>query len=102
MGLSQTLPWTAGWAGWAPFSDFVKHRNSEADREQAVLLPDGPGVGKAEALAQPQWSSPKPSAPIARKTTVFQPLKPVRFACLKFKALGGAAMSGSRTQAAPF
>src|SRR3954451_16307456 len=36
------------------FSDFVNHRKSEADREQAVLLADGPRAGKAEALAQPQ------------------------------------------------
>ncbi len=54
MGVSQSLAEAAGWAGSASVSRFVNLRKSEAEREQAVLLADGPRAGKAEALAQPQ------------------------------------------------
>src|SRR3954465_14626890 len=36
------------------FSRFVNLRETEAEREQPVLLADGPRARKAEALAQPQ------------------------------------------------
>ena len=38
----------------APVSHFVNLRETEAEREQPVLLADGSRAGKAEALAQPQ------------------------------------------------
>ena len=53
-GVSQTLTRAAGWAGSAPILHFVNLRKTEAEREQLVLLADGPRAGKAEALAQPQ------------------------------------------------
>src|SRR5213592_3341878 len=37
-----------------PVSHFVNLWKTEAEREQPVLLADGPRAGKAEALAQPQ------------------------------------------------
>src|SRR5215207_8005572 len=37
-----------------PVSHFVNLWETEAEREQPVLLADGPRAGKAEALAQPQ------------------------------------------------
>src|SRR4051794_5933120 len=37
-----------------PGSHFVNLWKTEAEREQPVLLADGPRAGKAEALAQPQ------------------------------------------------
>src|SRR3954452_12980001 len=39
-----------------PVSHFVNLWKTEAEREQPVLLADGPRAGKAEALAQPQHS----------------------------------------------
>jgi hypothetical protein len=53
-GLSQTLAQGAGWAVPTPVSRFVNLRETEAEREQPVLLPHRPGARKAEALAQPQ------------------------------------------------
>src|SRR4051812_17391023 len=52
--LSQTLAQAAGWAGSAPILHFINLRETEAEREQPVLLADGPRAGKAEPLAQPQ------------------------------------------------
>src|SRR3954464_12186874 len=52
--MSQTLLKAAGWAGPTPVSHFVNLWKTEAEREQPVLLADGPRAGKAEALAQPQ------------------------------------------------
>src|SRR5215203_6911219 len=52
--MSQTLAEAAGWAGSAPILHFINLRETEAEREQLVLLADGPRAGKAEALAQPQ------------------------------------------------
>src|SRR3954447_17627145 len=52
--MSQTVAQAAGWAVAAPVSRFVNLRETEAEREQPVLLADGPRAGKAEALAQPQ------------------------------------------------
>src|SRR4051812_40992535 len=52
--LSQTLAEAAGWAGSAPILHFINLRETEAEREQPVLLADGPRAGKAEALTQPQ------------------------------------------------
>src|SRR4051812_37918757 len=53
-GVSQTLTRAAGWAGSAPILHFVNLRETEAEREQLVLLAHRPGARKAEALAQPQ------------------------------------------------
>jgi hypothetical protein len=55
-GLSQTLAQGAGWAVPTPVSRFVNLRETEAEREQPVLLADRPRTGKAKALAQPQHS----------------------------------------------
>src|SRR3954470_8220734 len=52
--LSQTLAQGAGWAVAAPVLHFVNLWETEAEREQLVLLADGPRARKAEALAQPQ------------------------------------------------
>src|SRR5829696_5517784 len=52
--MSQTLARGAGWAGPTPVSHFVNLWETEAEREQSVLLADGPRAGKAETLAQPQ------------------------------------------------
>src|SRR3954463_6317692 len=52
--MSQTVAKAAGWAVAAPGSRFVNLRKTEAEREQPVLLADGPRAGKAEPLAQPQ------------------------------------------------
>src|SRR4051794_10963352 len=52
--MSQTVAQAAGWAVAAPVSRFVNLRETEAEREQPVLLADGPRAGKAEGLAQPQ------------------------------------------------
>src|SRR3954470_11880508 len=52
--MSQTLAEAAGWAGSAPILHFVNLRETEAEREQPVLLAHRPRAGKAEALAQPQ------------------------------------------------
>src|SRR4051812_41839470 len=54
MGLSQTLAQAAGWAVAAPVSRFVNLWETEAEREQPVLLAHGPRARKAEPLAQPQ------------------------------------------------
>src|SRR3954447_12409651 len=52
--MSQTLTRAIGRAGSASISDFVNRGETEAEREQPVLLADGPRARKAEALAQPQ------------------------------------------------
>src|SRR3954463_1490965 len=52
--MSQTVAKAAGWAVAAPGSRFVNLRETGAEREQPVLLADGPRAGKAEGLAQPQ------------------------------------------------
>src|SRR5215217_711202 len=52
--MSQTLAEAAGWAGSAPILHFINLRETEAEREQAVLLAHRPGARKAETLAQPQ------------------------------------------------
>src|SRR5215217_4017516 len=52
--MSQTLAEAAGWAGSAPILHFINLRETEAEREQAVLLAHRPGAHKAEALAEPQ------------------------------------------------
>src|SRR3982751_5353689 len=52
--MSQTLAQAAGWAVAAPVSRFVNLWETEAEREQAVLLAHRPGTRKAEPLAQPQ------------------------------------------------
>src|SRR4051812_21858200 len=52
--MSQTVAQAAGWAVAAPVSRFINLRETEADREQPVLLAHRPAAGKAEALAQPQ------------------------------------------------
>src|SRR3954471_303256 len=52
--MSQTLAQGAGWAGSAPILHFINLRETEAEREQPVLLAHRPGARKAEALAQPQ------------------------------------------------
>src|SRR3954452_4870323 len=52
--MSQTLVQGAGWAGPTPVSHFVNLWETKAEREQSVLLADGPRAGKAETLAQPQ------------------------------------------------
>src|SRR4051794_12857784 len=52
--MSQTLTRAIGRAGPASISDFVNLGETEAEREQPVLLADGPSPRKAEALAQPQ------------------------------------------------
>src|SRR3954468_10203373 len=53
-GLSQTLVQGAGWTVPTPVSHFVNLWETEAEREQAVLLAHRPGARKAEPLAQPQ------------------------------------------------
>src|SRR5215212_8297976 len=53
-GMLQTLAQAAGWAVAAPVSRFVNLWETETEREQPVLLVNGPGTRKAEALAQPQ------------------------------------------------
>src|SRR3954452_10750817 len=53
-GVSQTLAQGAGWAGSAPILHFVNLRETEAEREQPVLLAHRPAAGKAEILTQPQ------------------------------------------------
>src|SRR4051795_3109032 len=53
-GLSQTLTRSVGRAGSASILHFVDLWKTEAEREQPVLLADGPRAGKAEPLAQPQ------------------------------------------------
>src|SRR3954452_6000453 len=53
-GVSQTLAQGAGWAGSAPILHFVNLRETEAEREQPVLLAHRPGARKAKTLAQPQ------------------------------------------------
>src|SRR3954454_11324783 len=53
-GLSQTLTRSVGRAGSASILHFVNLWKTEAEREQPVLLADGPRAGKAEPLAQPQ------------------------------------------------
>ncbi len=66
--LSQTLAQAARWAGTALVSRFVNLRKSEAAREQADLLTDGPRAGKAEALAQPEHNLKALSAkPLSQK-----------------------------------
>src|SRR5215210_7265377 len=52
--MSQTLTRAVGRAGSASNLHFVHLRETEAEREQAVLLAHRPGARKAEALAQPQ------------------------------------------------
>src|SRR3954449_8635410 len=52
--MSQTLAQAAGWAGSAPILHFINLRETEAEREQLVLLAHRPAAGKAKALAQPQ------------------------------------------------
>src|SRR4051812_24764232 len=52
--MSQTVAKAAGWAGPTPVSHFVNLWETEADREQSVLLANRPRAGKAKALAQPQ------------------------------------------------
>src|SRR3954471_14615187 len=52
--MSQTLAEAAGWAGSAPVLHFINLRETEAEREQPVLLAHRPAAGKAEALTQPQ------------------------------------------------
>src|SRR5215213_2429900 len=54
MGLSQTLTRAVGRAGSASNLHFVNLRETEAEREQPVLLAHRPGAGEAETLAQPQ------------------------------------------------
>src|SRR5215218_6092031 len=54
MALSQTLAEAAGWAGSASILHFINLRETEAEREQPVLLAHRPGTRKAEPLAQPQ------------------------------------------------
>src|SRR3954452_19715194 len=54
VALSQTLAEAAGWAGSAPILHFVNLRETEAEREQLVLLAHRPAAGKAEALTQAQ------------------------------------------------
>src|SRR5829696_5433664 len=51
---SQTLTRAVGRAGSASNLHFVNLRETEAEREQAVLLAHRPGAGEAETLAQPQ------------------------------------------------
>src|SRR3954452_19505201 len=53
-GVSQTLAQGAGWAGSAPILHFVNLRETEAEREQPVLLAHRPAARKAKTLAQPQ------------------------------------------------
>src|SRR4051812_11642862 len=53
LGLSQTLTRAVGRTGSASILHFVILRETEAEREQLVLLAHRPGAGKAEALAQP-------------------------------------------------
>src|SRR5215207_2325522 len=53
-GLSQTLMVVARGAGPAPILHFINLWETEAEREQPVLLADGPRARKAEPLAQPQ------------------------------------------------
>src|SRR4051812_49904254 len=38
----------------APVSRFINRRETEAEREQPILLADGPRAGKPKTLAQPQ------------------------------------------------
>src|SRR4051812_22461976 len=52
--LSQTLAEAAGWAGSVPILHFVNLRETEAEREQPVLLAHRPGARRAKTLAQPQ------------------------------------------------
>src|SRR5215207_8200502 len=52
--MSQTLAEAAGWAGSAPILHFINLRETEAEREQLVLLAHRPAAAKAEALTQPQ------------------------------------------------
>src|SRR3954449_12927299 len=52
--MSQTLAEAAGWAGSVPILHFVNLRETEAERQQLVLLAHRPAAGKAEALTQPQ------------------------------------------------
>src|SRR3954452_4596916 len=52
--MSQTLAEAAGWAGSALVLHFINLRETEAEREQPVLLAHRPAAGKAEPLAQPQ------------------------------------------------
>src|SRR3954454_7201691 len=53
-GLSQTLTRSVGRAGSASILHFVDLWKTEAEREQPILLADGPRAGKAETLTQPQ------------------------------------------------
>src|SRR3954451_12386555 len=54
VGVSQTLARAARGAEPAPILHFVNLWETEAEREQSVLLAHRPAAGKAEALAQPQ------------------------------------------------
>src|SRR4051794_18366137 len=38
----------------APVSRFINRRETEAEREQPILLAEGPRAGKPKTLAQPQ------------------------------------------------
>src|SRR5829696_8228278 len=51
--MSQTLTRAVGRAGSASNLHFVNLRETEAEREQPVLLAHRPGAGEAETLAQP-------------------------------------------------
>src|SRR5215212_11207099 len=53
-GLSQTLTGVTRGADPAPILRFVNLRETEAEREQPVLLSNGPRAHKPEPLAQPQ------------------------------------------------
>src|SRR3954462_10556187 len=46
--MSQTLAQGAGWTVPTPVSHFVNLWKTEADREEPVLLANGPRAGKAE------------------------------------------------------
>src|SRR4051794_39864912 len=52
--MSQTLTRVVGRAGSAPILHVVNLRETEAEREQPVLLAHRPDAHKAEAFAQPQ------------------------------------------------
>src|SRR3954463_4726211 len=52
--MSQTLTRAVGRAGSAPILHFVNLWETETEREQLVLLANGPRARKAKAFAQPQ------------------------------------------------
>lgn len=50
-GLSQTLASAARWVVSTPISRFVRRRQTEADRQQLVLLAHRPGTREIKALS---------------------------------------------------